>query len=104
MDKEYILIHFILPIVIVFIVFFFKLSRDGFNVSTIYLVKKNQTHSMKNFYVMLLVTLLINFVYLALLNSNLFTSGTALIILMIIFVILQFGVLFGYLFNKYYKR
>jgi protein-S-isoprenylcysteine O-methyltransferase Ste14 len=100
MDKNT-LIRFILPIVLVFIVFFFKLSRDGLNVSTIYSVKKSQIHPMKNIYVMLLVFLLINFVALALLKANLFTSGTAITILIILLAILQCGVLFGYLFNKY---
>ncbi len=104
MSKEYILIRVILPMVLFFIVLFFKVSRDGFNVSTIYLVKKNQMHPMKNFYVMVLVFLLLNFIFLALLKTNLFTSGTALTILSILLLILQFAVLFGYLFNKYYKR
>jgi len=61
-------------------------------------------HPMKNFYVLLLVLLLSNFVALALLKSNVFTSGPAMIILMILLVIFQFAVLFGYLFKKYYKR
>lgn len=104
MDKENMLIYFILPIVLVFIVFFFKLRSNGFDVSTIHLVRKNQMHPMKNFYVMLLVFLLSNIVALALLKSNLFTSGMAISILMILLVIFQFAVLFGYLFKKYNKR
>lgn len=88
MDKEYI----ILPIILVFIVFYSNVSRKGFNVSSIYLVRKTQMHLMKNFYVMLMVSLLINLVALVLLKSNSFTSGIAISIIMILLVILQFAI------------
>jgi hypothetical protein len=103
LDKDN-LLHVVLPILVVFVFAFFKMKRKGLDTSTIYLVQNKYTHPLKSFYIMLFASLLVSGVAIMLVDSKIISGAPGTITIAILLLILQFVILFRYLYNKYYKR
>ena len=98
------LLHVVLPILVVFVFAFIKMKNKGLDTSTIYPVQNKETRPLKSFYIMLFASLFVSGVAIMLLNSKLFSGAPSTLTIAILLLILQFVILFGYLYNKYYKR
>lgn len=103
MDKEHIL-RILFPILVVFVVAFFKFNRKAADSSTVYFIKQNDAHPLRNFYVMLFASILVAVVALVLLNLDIFSGATGTIVISVSLLVLQLAIFFGYLYKKYNKR
>jgi len=97
MSKDQIL-NFIFPIVVMIFVLIIKMNKKGNGVNTVYLVRKNQSNPMINFYIMLGATIAVAMLALLLLESTTLNP----ILITTTLLVVQMAIFFVY--KRFYKQ